>query len=90
MRIRIIALKDGMTRSNTSELSRTLHSATAAVGATATGSDPYGDARRDRAMLDAYNQQLAAKGCKTIDLERELTPDAGWNTQAKPAGSPQP
>jgi hypothetical protein len=90
MKIRILALKDGMKRTNTSELSRSLHSATAAVGASASGSDPYGDDRRDRAMLEAYNQQLAAKGCKTLNLTNELTPDAQWSTDAKPAGGTEP
>lgn len=87
MKIRIIALKDGMGRAQTSELSRSLHTATAAVGASGTGSDPYGDAKRDRAMLAAYNQQLAAKGCKTIDIENELKPGSQWETKSNPASS---
>jgi hypothetical protein len=90
MKIRILALKDSMKRTNTSELSRSLHSATAAMGGSASGSYPYGDEQRDRALLEAYNQQLAAKGCKTLDLANELRPDAQWSTEAKPAGGTQP
>ena len=27
---------------------------------------------RERAKLDAYNAELAAKGCKTLDIDAEL------------------
>ena len=27
---------------------------------------------RERAKLEAYNNELAAKGCKTLDIEAEL------------------
>jgi hypothetical protein len=27
---------------------------------------------RDRARLDAYNEHLAAKGCRTVDIDAEL------------------
>jgi hypothetical protein len=36
------------------------------------GTDPAGDDARDRALLEAYNQQLAAKKCKTLDLQAEM------------------
>lgn len=85
MKIRIMHLKDGQKRAKTSELSRSLQTATSVFGGSSTGSDPDGDIRTDRAMLEAYNQQLAAKGCKTLDLESELRPDAAWTTDAKPA-----
>ena len=35
---------------------------------------------RERAKLEAYNNELAAKGCKTVDIEAEL---------AKPARGPE-
>lgn len=85
MKIRILHLKDGQTRARTSELSRSLQTVTSVFGGSSTGSNPDGDIHTDRAMLEAYNQQLAAKGCKTLDLENELRPDAVWTTDAKPA-----
>lgn len=36
------------------------------------GTDPAGEDARDRAQLEAYNQQLAAKKCKTLDLQAEM------------------
>lgn len=36
------------------------------------GTDPAGDDARNRALLEAYNQQLAAKKCKTLDLQAEM------------------
>lgn len=74
MKIRILQIRDYHARAKTSELSRSLQSAQANFGASATGSDPDGDYARDRAMLEAYNAQLAAKGCKTLDLAAELKP----------------
>ena len=74
MKIRILQLRDDRKRVRSSELSRSLHAAQGQLGGSAAGSDPDGDAARDRAMLAAYNGQLAAKGCKTLDLEAELKP----------------
>ena len=34
--------------------------------------DPDGQYRKDRAMLEAYNHQLADKKCKTFDIDAEL------------------
>ncbi len=42
------------------------------------GIDPDADYRRDRAMIEAYNQRLGEKRCKVFDLVKELQP--------KPAG----
>ncbi len=41
-------------------------------GGTKEGVDPDGQYRKDRAMLEAYNRQLAVKQCKTFDLDAEL------------------
>jgi hypothetical protein len=42
------------------------------------GLDRDAEYARDRARLEAYNQQLAAKGCETVNIEAELArpPDA--------------
>lgn len=41
-------------------------------GASGYGTDRDAQLGRDRAMLDAYNAQLAAKSCPTYDLAAEL------------------
>lgn len=46
--------------------------ATPIFGGTTMGLDPDGQYAKDVAMLQAYNRQLAAKGCKTFDLAAEL------------------
>ena len=76
MKIRIMQLRDEASRVRTTELSRSLQSATSKFIGSSAGSDPDGDHRRDMGMLEAYNGQLAAKGCKTLDLSTELKPAA--------------
>ena len=36
------------------------------------GLDRDGEYARDRARLEAYNRHLAAKGCRTVDIDAEL------------------
>jgi hypothetical protein len=72
MKIRIIQIKDYHKRAKTSELSRGLQQAQSQFGGSTTGIDPDAEYTRDRAMLDAYNAQLGAKGCPQLDLAAEL------------------
>jgi hypothetical protein len=46
-------------------------------GGSAAGADRQAVYARERAKLDAYNDELAAKGCRPLDIEAELarTPD---------------
>lgn len=75
MQIRILEIRDYNERNRTTLASRALQSgATTVFGGSTTGTDPDGAYAKDRAMLEAYNQQLQAKGCRTYDLESELTP----------------
>ncbi|HSR80112.1 MAG TPA: hypothetical protein VLL28_04970, partial [Hyphomicrobiaceae bacterium] len=37
------------------------------------GGDRQAIVARERAKLEAYNAELAAKGCKTVDIEAELS-----------------
>lgn len=46
--------------------------ATKVFGGPSYGIDPASDRAKDHAQLEAYNQQLAAKKCKTVDLQAEL------------------
>ena len=42
------------------------------LGGSAKSADRQAVYGRERAKLDAYNRELAAKGCPTIDIEAEL------------------
>ena len=75
MQIRILEIRDYNERNTTTLASRAMQSAvTGIIGGTSTGKDPSGAYAKDRAMLDAYNRQLAVKGCKTYNLDDELKP----------------
>jgi hypothetical protein len=75
MQVRILQIRDHDHRASTSAASRLAQrTATSFYGGPRHGIDPHAEYERDRAMLAAYNRQLAAKGCKTFDLDAELTP----------------
>lgn len=75
MQIRILEIRDYNERTRTTMASRALQTGVTTVfGGTNTGLDPSGAYAKDRAMLEAYNKQLAAKGCKSYDLQAELQP----------------
>lgn len=75
MQVRILQERDYVQRSQTSGLSRSVKAGVTTVfGGSAYGSDPEADHARTVAMLEAYNKQLAAKGCRTFDLAAELQP----------------
>ena len=75
MQLRILQIRDYEQRPKSSAASRWAQQATTSIyGGTSHGSDPDADYRQSLAMLEAYNQQLAAKKCKTFDLESELQP----------------
>jgi hypothetical protein len=58
-------------------VARTMQSGAVKIfGGPTYATDPQGDHARDMAQLQAYNQQLAAKKCKTLDLQTELNPEA--------------
>lgn len=90
MQIRILEIRDYNERNRTTMASRALQTGSTAVfGGPKAGIDPDGAYAKDRATLEAYNAQLAAKGCKTYDLESELQPQDVRVTPTatiKPAG----
>jgi hypothetical protein len=58
-----------------------LHSVSQTVfGAKARAGDPEEQYTQDHAMLEAYNRQLAAKKCKSIDISAELKAVASTNS----------
>ncbi len=89
MQVRILQVRDYRERDKTTLVSRGMQVATSSViGGSQEG--VYVDSRyeKDRAVLEAYNRQLAAKNCKTFDLDAELKPQPIAHTPtpvAKPA-----
>lgn len=77
--VRLLQIRDRELSTTSSFASRQMQKvATPVFGGTRYGADPDTDYLHDRAMVEAYNQRLAQKGCRTFDLEKELQP--------KPAG----
>lgn len=75
MQIRILELRDYNERNRTTMAARALQTGSAAVlGGSQAGLDPDGTYATDRARLEAYNQQLLAKGCNAYDLDSQLQP----------------
>lgn len=75
MQVRILQIRDHNQRQQPSTAGRSVQSAVQPIfGGTTRGMNPDGEFARDRAVLDAYNRQLAAKNCKTFDLDAELRP----------------
>lgn len=73
MQVRILQIRSDKSREKSTLAARGLQSVVRPVfGGTTAGQDPDGQYTRDRAMLEAYNAQLAAKKCKTFDLAAEL------------------
>jgi hypothetical protein len=75
MQVRILQIRDYDQRKKASATSKLAQQVAGPLyGGARSGTDPEAEHRRDLAMLAAYNQQLAAKRCKTFDLEAELRP----------------
>jgi hypothetical protein len=77
MQIRIRQLRSTRSDPKTSALARGMQQATTPfIAGTTRGINPDGDNARDLSMLQAYNGQLAAKGCPSYDLNTDLAPGA--------------
>jgi hypothetical protein len=75
MQVRILQMRDQRERTLTSTASQLIQRGVVPVlGGSPHGANPGEDIKRDRAWLEAYNAQLAAKKCPTYDLENELQP----------------
>ncbi len=74
MQVRIMQLRGFSDRKQSSALSRGLQSGLAATfGNLSHGVDPQGEYAADLKQLQEENQRLVAKGCKSYDLDAELT-----------------
>ncbi len=75
MQVRILQIRDAGERDNGNAVARGLQSTlTPVLGGTTYGVDRQADFVRDKAVLEAMNQQLATKNCATYDLDAELRP----------------
>jgi hypothetical protein len=73
LQIGITRLKDPLGRQEPSSASATAQKlASPLYGSSAKTADRQAVYERERAKLDAYNRELAAKDCKTIDIDAEL------------------
>jgi hypothetical protein len=73
MQITISRLKDGGGRAQPSGVASTMQSWLPSLfGGSDAGLDREADDARQRAKLEAYNRELAAKGCRTLDIAAEL------------------
>ena len=73
MQITISHLKDSYGREDPSAVASTAQTwAGPLFGSSGKGADRQAVYTRERAKLDAYNEELAAKSCKTLDVEAEL------------------
>jgi hypothetical protein len=73
MKITISRLRDSAGRPGGSSLAESAHKTVPLImqGSTA-GADRQASLSRERAKLDAYNRQLAARNCKTLDIDAEM------------------
>jgi hypothetical protein len=75
MQVRILQVRDQRERTLTSSAAQAIQQTVVPVlGGSPYGANPGDDFKRDRAWLEAYNAQLAAKKCPTYNLETELQP----------------
>lgn len=73
IKIRLLELRAADPGSNGSSLARTIQSAVTPIfGGTSHGVDPEAQVKRDWAQVHAYNRQLAAKNCPTVELPADL------------------
>ena len=73
IQIRILELRTYASQRQATTLSRTLQAASTPVfGGASSGIDPKGEHARDLAQIDAYNRELAARDCRSFDLDAAL------------------
>ncbi len=73
MQVRILQARGYGGKLHPTEVSRTLKSASSGIFGGSGAPSPAEQVSKDRAMLEAYNAQLAAKKCKTFNLDAELS-----------------
>lgn len=78
MQIRIMQLRGYNPDAQPSAIARGIRSVTTPIwGGTREGLNPDAQYRRERAMLEAYNERLASKNCKTFNIAAALADTSG-------------
>lgn len=100
MQVRIMQIRGFADRKQSSGLARGIQSGlSATLGNLAHGEDPQGEYAADVKQLQVYNQRLVAMGCKSYDLDLELsrkelddvpTPTIPAPKKAKPTAAAAP
>lgn len=73
--VKILQMREADNRAQPTSLAKTAQKAVRPFkGGTTYGEDTTTDLERDRARLATLNTQLAAKGCKSFDIAKELAP----------------
>lgn len=74
IQLRILQLRSAADRPTTSQAARTTQAIVKPVfGGSSYGIDPKQQGANDRAVMQAYNEELKRKGCPAFDLEAELS-----------------
>lgn len=85
MAVRIVQIRDYQSRSQASGLARSIQASVKPMfGGPGEGTDPAATYARDRAKLEAYNQELARRQCPNFDLDAELAPGAKDPPRTRP------
>lgn len=92
VQVRLLQLRDYDERNRSSATSRVIQSASvSAFGGSKKGIDVDAEHAADMQSLRTYNDQLKEKGCKSFDLDKELSiHDAGSTPAATIAPPKQP
>lgn len=73
MTVKILQMRDSESRKEPSQLAQTAQKTIQPISkGTSYGISVSEDYKRDRARLETMNKQLASKGCRTFDLDKEL------------------
>ncbi|RUP09122.1 hypothetical protein [Hyphomicrobium sp.] len=90
MQVHILQLRGFDNQKQASNLSRSIQSGMAATfGNQSHGVDPQGQHDADIQALQAYNQRLVALGCKSYDLQKELSVTDPHETPAPTIPAPK-
>lgn len=85
IQIRILELRTYNTSAQTTALSRSMQSTGSTImGGTFAGTDPQGEHGKKLAQVEAYNSELASRGCRSFDLAKELVAADGTPSASVP------
>lgn len=75
VQLRILEVRSGLTPEESSTIARSLQATNAVFGGSTAGLNAKGERARQVAQLQAYNEQLASKNCRSFDIAKALASD---------------